>query len=217
MNTSEINCMLRKKYEEQWDNVNLLRNKYKELSSPLLVFLEEGYISQKIRLLIVGQQTNGWNEGSIVNLQNCYRDFKMGQRYIRTPFWNFVHKLEKEFKIERGCIVWTNINRCDYACGKPPSDVWNDLAILNPLLVTEIQAVRPHICIFLTGPNYDKRIKEIFKGVIFNEVKGFEKNQFAKLSHAIMPNETYRTYHPGYLRLSGKEDVVLNAFKSIIK
>jgi len=75
-----------KKYEGQWDNVTLLRNKYKELSSPLLIFLKEGYISQKIRLLIVGQQTNGWSEGSIENLQNCYRDFKMGRNIFALHF-----------------------------------------------------------------------------------------------------------------------------------
>lgn len=67
------------------------------------------------------------------------------------------------------------------------------------LLSKEIGVIKPDAVIMFTGPDYDRYLNFEFAGVKFIEVEGHVPRGFSKLSHPLLPEQTYRTYHPNYL------------------
>ena len=54
---------------------------YPTLEGPFLVSITERYISQKTRLLFIGQQTNSWERTlNIHTQQKFYEDFNFGEK-----------------------------------------------------------------------------------------------------------------------------------------
>ena len=66
------------------------------------------------------------------------------------------------------------------------------------LLSEELAILRPEVCLFLTGPNYDDDIRHKLCDVQFEEFKDFDIRKVAKLKSSFLPSKSYRTYHPGY-------------------
>ena len=65
-------------------------------------------------------------------------------------------------------------------------------------LSEELAILRPEVCLFLTGPNYDDDIRHKLCDVQFEEFKDFDIRKVAKLKSSFLPSKSYRTYHPGY-------------------
>ena len=70
---------------------------------------------------------------------------------------------------------------------------------------------------FINGPNFDHRIKSTFENVDFIEVDGFSTRELSQLKHNSLPEFTFRTYHPNYLRRSGMEEGILEFIANSIK
>ena len=71
-----------------------------DLEGPLLMDLTQ-YWKQPVKLLIIGQETKGWNSEykDIESLKKTYREFNMGEGYYSSPFWNLTRKLESKVGI----------------------------------------------------------------------------------------------------------------------
>jgi hypothetical protein len=69
-------------------------------------------------------------------------------------------------------------------------------------LTREIETLRPSSVVFFTGPYYDDDLRDEFAGLRFEEVDGRDLRQFARLRHDSLPESSFRTYHPGYLKRS---------------
>ena len=65
------------------------------------------------------------------------------------------------------------------------------------MLAEELEAVKPEICVFFTGPNYDKDI-EAKLDVEFLPIQGYGYREFVRLKSAHLPENSFRIYHPGY-------------------
>jgi hypothetical protein len=86
-----------------------------DLAGPFLMSPNPDYYNQPNRLLIIGQQTNGWSN-QIDNLKKQmqqYEDFNVGKEYHASPFWNITRKVEMALDNKPYSCAWTNLNKFD--------------------------------------------------------------------------------------------------------
>lgn len=202
-------------YETHWDEITEIRNKNPGLSAPILVKYPVSYMSQKVKLMIVGQQTQGWCDGGINDLLACYEDFNFGESYYASPFWNITRKIEKILNIDAYAIIWSNLNRCDFNSERPTDKIEKDLMALSKMLAVEIEILEPNIVLFFSGPNFDEHIKSSFSGCCFESVKGFTQRELLRVQHELLPSHAYRVYHPKYMRIRGIEPRFIEYVESI--
>lgn len=117
---NELNKKLEQLYLSQTDNIFKM---YKELnqlgmnsfSYPLLLHVwEEEYSKAPIKLMIIGQETNGWEAvletpDNVISSMKIYEGFNLGRNYNST-FWQWVHKINHMLgNPDINCFVWNNI------------------------------------------------------------------------------------------------------------
>lgn len=202
-------------YKSHFDQIRDLQSRYKALSGPLLIHIPESYFQQKTKLMVVGQQTAGWERGGIDDLLKCYKDFNLGEKYKPTPFWNMIRKMETILSIEPYAIIWSNLNRCDYNRKRPPRKIEKQMPFSSEMLLKEIEILKPDIVWFFTGPSFDEKLDRIFPGIQYQEIACFPKRAAAKLLHEKLPEKSYRSYHPMYLRLRRLEAGMIDFINSI--
>ncbi len=208
--------LLNKLYARYWDDISELRSQYPGLSAPLLIKIPTRYLSQDTKLMIIGQQTQGWGGESIEDALKSYEEFKFGEYYYSSPFWNITRKVERALGVDEYAITWSNLNRCDYNGRRPPAGIENELRAFLPMLVSEIEILKPDIVIFFTGPYFDEHIKQAFNGARFEPAgNAFEERELSRIRHDLLPYHTYRTYHPNYLRRSRIEPRFVDFIKNI--
>jgi hypothetical protein len=89
-------------------------------ANPLLLYVddEEDYRSADIRLMIFGQETNGWYEkadGTIDDIQNLYDGFFNKEECWNYggQFWNglsrFLSSLQAKFPDKKTRMIWNNV------------------------------------------------------------------------------------------------------------
>lgn len=204
-------------YFKYWDNISSLIGDNNGLSRPLLISIPEAYFSQKARLLIVGQQTNNWyRRGSIDDLLERYKGFKNGEEYRSTPFWNVTRKLAERLGTDPSAITWSNLNKCDFNGKRPSEELEQEIYNKFPVLNGEIELLKPNIILFFSGPYYDSHLKRIFPECKFIKVSDFSERKLCQVEHQGLPSNSYRTYHPRYLRTSKHEQKVLDILEAMI-
>lgn len=215
-----MNNRLNQLYIKNNDIINEYRKKHsdKNLHGPLLLNISN-YSSQKIKLMVVGQETFGWNKSlSIVEQRTTYQEFNFGSSYYSSPFWNVIRKLERSLNIEPYAISWSNLNRFDVDCGSPDrTEIAQDIASLDYLVKEEISILKPDVCIFFTNHKYDKRLRDLYQDLVFDNVHRLPKKHFSKLNHPDLPKYTLRAPHPRTIRTQRWEDdfiTVVSQFKN---
>lgn len=210
-----MNAELRKTYAANMQVMASVRTASDRLHGPFLISPSEAYCNAQRRLLIIGQQTNGWCQSDDVDEQlRCYASFDLGRRYYRSPFWRVFHKLERAILGAEYIAAWGNLNRFDFDGRRPPPEIEKRIATLDFLLVRELEILRPNICIWLVGPDFDQRLQAIFQGINIEPVDGWTTRQCCKMKHPLLPERTFRTYHPNALRLLRIEDRVIETIKN---
>jgi len=187
---------------------------------PLLMSPNEKYLKQPNPFLAIGKETFGWKnfnyplkEEGCTELMNFYEDFNLGINYFSSPFWNVIRKIETILGNEPYSCAWTNISKYDQNGDLPDAEHEKIFSLVDDLLIDEIKIIKPKVCVFFTSHYLDYRIQNLFKDVEFLQVDGFGLNQLCRLRHERLPELTFRTYHPRYLRQSGLE----NKFYEIIE
>ncbi|MDD3771842.1 MAG: hypothetical protein PHC38_04205, partial [Weeksellaceae bacterium] len=66
------------------------------------------------------------------------------------------------------------------------------------VIKAEIEILKPHLIIFLTGPNYDGIINDRLSIVKYKKIDGFNERQLAGIEMDSVKC-ALRTYHPNYL------------------
>lgn len=208
-------ALLNEQYEKHFLKIQRLRESNPGLSAPLLIKVPESYFTQAKKLMIVGQQTQGWDLKNIQDLLRNYEEFNFGESYYSTPFWNVIRKIESILGVDTFSIVWSNLNRCDFQRERPDEDLELELHECFPVLREEVEILEPDILLFFSGPDFDQHIYRSFPGCQLSPVPGFEERELARMEHRACPYHAYRTYHPKYLRMSGLESKVLEFVKAI--
>lgn len=184
---------------------------YYGYSYPLLMSEWEGEPTPKA--MFFGQETNGWdwdtvperphNEGEIDYLMSLYNWFNLGKgpKPYNTLIWQYFRLLAE--KLSPGSdhvFFWNNIKKIGKANGKghPEFEVTKlENKYLN-VLADELETIKPEVCVFFTGPNYDEDIRAKLPDVEFLPIEGYESRCFARLKSKHLPESSFRTYHPGY-------------------
>lgn len=183
---------------------------------PLLMSPNSEYQNQNNKLLIIGQETKGWeNYKDIKRQMEVYEGFNFEIKYYSSPFWNVIRKVERGLKNKEYSSAWTNISKFDVDRKRPTGENEKIISRLDNLLIEELKITEPKICLFFTSHTFDYRIKKIFSGVEFVSVPDFEKKILCKLKHKDLPKETYRTFHPRYLRTGKLENKFIEFVKTL--
>ncbi len=172
-----MNDELAELYNSQW---GLLQEEASKLSvnaaNPLLIKVDQKYIDSDIKVMIVGQETDGWhgklNSGGLTveKLMDGYSDyFSQRAMHGKRAFWNrknykyFEEELTKCFVNRNVSFIWNNISK-----------IGNDgRGKANPLIkklernyfnifLSEFKILNPDIVIFTTGSSRDSYIKHHF-------------------------------------------------------
>jgi hypothetical protein len=217
-------------YKKYWKNIVSLKKSDAGLSNPHLICFPDNFEKQRVRLLTIGQQTgpNRWHQDyeinnsidSITGLMDSYYDYYIGCYDNRRIFFQAVRRVESMLNIDRCNSVWSEIDKMDLNGKAANFDTSRKMYDSFPVLKQEIEISKPDVVVFFTGPNYDNNIKYIFKNALFEKVGNHPVRQFSKISHPELPDKTFRTYHPNYLRRSKMWNDVLGehgVLKSILK
>ena len=157
------------------------------------------------RLLIIGQETNGWSGDLIVDSvdtirknMDLYRAFGYGEKYNST-FFQYARNIARSVSGQQ-IFMWTNLNKFGKAsgAGRPCKNVIDNETSHFNILIDEIQIVDPTNIVFLTGPNYDDLIIDRIHGSKIEAVGGFTLREFARVFIPTIKAQAYRLYHPGY-------------------
>jgi len=209
---------LTKLYSSKLNAFKLIRDTFPndDLAGPFLMSPNILYGKQKNKLMIIGQQTKGWSydHKNINNQLEAYEEFNVGENYYASPFWNITRKLEKTLGNDMLSCAWTNLNKFDLDEDRPYGEYEKAIAELDSILIDEIDILKPNICMFYTGPDFDNRLKDIFTGLNFIEIDGWNIRQFCKLGHEKLPENSYRSYHPKSLRIQHLEERFISQMRN---
>ena len=209
-----INVKLRKLYEEKWI---ILENKAKEIaeiSHPLLIKVdEEKFTNSDIKILIFGQETDGWfdkfpnkNIDEIMNEYHQYLTYSNDKD--RRPFWNNISKIGKTTR------------------GEPTGAIRNIENKYFNIIVPEIEILKPDIIIFTTGYKRDwyfeeklGKVKFIHPRLVFSDANNegvITERMVSKVQLEKFPNIiAVRTEHPN--RRTLEKQIILDTIIEMIE
>ncbi|RGP11882.1 hypothetical protein DXB27_20575 [Parabacteroides gordonii] len=195
---------------------------------PLLLKVnEERYNNADLKVMVFGQETNGWEHQvcpivtpveqsseiidiTVKGFMDYYRKFLDGWG-INSPFWHYLKRIQNTLSVSLPDktieIVWNNI----YKIGNKEKGKNRPVKLIRDfengyfnLIREEIEILKPDVIIFLTGPNYENRVKKIFPIVssipLVSSIRQEELSKF-QFENGV---SAYRTSHPNYLQLSKK-------------
>jgi len=222
---SELNSDLREVYSsldifKAVDDYNKnVENETEKSAYPLFIKANEDYEKADIKLMIFGQETNGWGltYGSVVAADEVTNEY---DKFFNTKYC-YTHDGTKEYpKID---YLWNNIVKleCDKENFPDPHENHDPLydnivqPHLNKLINEEIKILKPNYIIFFTGKNYDSVLNDVFNMPEKKSVEGFDDDKLY-LCEFIIPGikKAFRTN----ARLSGlKQERQRNVDKCINK
>jgi len=178
-----MNDKLKELYESKWEGLLSEASKLKpEAANPLLIKVDPSYPKADIKVMVVGQETDGWYgklnsaDKTVDMLMNGYFEYfyqisKNGKNRGNRAFWNrknfryFECELSKYFKDKSISFVWNNISKIGNA-GKNKGKAHGDIKALErshfSVIKSEFEILKPDIVIFTTGSSRDSYIKYHF-------------------------------------------------------
>lgn len=203
-----INDQLETFYSNCLDDLTEFPSKFKSenLHGPLLIKVGK-YVDEPIKLMVVGQETYGWDQSLTIQDQLLsYESFNFGAQYKSTPFWNIIRKVECSLGVSPFAIAWSNLNRFDQNIGAPEGKVLDQITQFDYILKKEIKILNPDVCIFFTNHKYDDRLMQMYEGLVFEHIDSLPEKHFARLIHPSLPSITIRAPHPKTIRIQSWED-----------
>ena len=205
----------------------------KDLSSPLFIkFADDRKVeSADLRVMFFGQETLGWEKGSIDDVMEVYRiffnDFNeypqapeghcWQKQKLSSPFWRVLDQMKAEIggrlPGKQISYIWNNVVKACYKGYKLPSGVYAAFRDVNrKLILGEIEIIKPDVMVFFTGGrSSDHKIDDVF-----NNGEGFDKevieidgntDVFAKAPLPIF-GDAYISYHPRRLSRKNREFII---------
>ena len=223
---NEMAIKLLELYKAKWDvcHDNILMRM--ECALPFLMVPTDAYCNSLKKIMIIGQETNSW-AGELdnheyqtpENLMKLYDLFINLKQVYSSPFWDFVNKIETNVSIDTQIII-NNLVKIGKREGTGCDENINNLILQNfNILLEEINILKPDMLILLTGPDYDKYIKNFVGYFDFCEVNSsFICREFAQIKFANMELPVaYRCYHPKHLRMARNFDNYLKIILDLIR
>lgn len=219
-----MNDQLKLLYEKYWDSfiTNVYKATMKEgkpiCAYPFLIQATKHYINASKRVMICGQETQVWgiefhnpdltNQSDLLQLYNKFvnKNHEEGLREkpgYNSPYWNFQWKIISASP-EIGFVTQNLVKVGKYASAGCDNTIYELTKKYFPVWKDELKILKPDCILFLTGPHYDQRIREIvgeFKTMAIDGTDGFLDELI--FNDPTMP-KAYRTYHPRFLQSKKK-------------
>ena len=212
---SEVNQKLLKLFESKWEAVDKVYNALQgeeEWAVLHLACVPPNYEKMKYKILIVGQENDGWGieDNARLSMFATLDFLNSKDDNDRRPFFSFPYKFCKSINnledikdSKKTYFTWVNLREFSFdetpktSLGKEAqSMIDNEFNILEE----EIKIINPDIVLFLTGPDYDFDIEKQLKGVVFKTVENYHIREFARVEHEALPKNSFRIYHPNRIR-----------------
>jgi hypothetical protein len=216
-----MNEQLLKLYSSKWRGLSaaittILEDDILDIkpANPLLLYIkkEEDYKTADIRLMVFGQETNGWyDEGANMEaVRGNYDNFFNGEKCwgYGGQFWNgvsrFLSSLQSKYPDKRIRAIWNNIVKIGKQSEKgfPPDYIYEIEREFFHVIPDELQILKPNVVLFLTGPNYDSIIADNFGELKHEALTIFPERELSEVSLDGV-DFAFRTYHPNYLWRKG--------------
>lgn len=217
------------KYQEEWFEEifepYIKENPNANISYPFLTGVMEQYIDSDKRIMIIGQETNGWNiykpDWTIQDSRQWTIDYlcyqlkyytnadlkeKFGRRNS-SPFWSFF----KAFSNKGIVPCWNNVDKAQRNISGKTASLTEEIEIaLNQklpytnktLLQKEIEILKPNAIVFITGPSYRVTMEKALN-LKENSLSGYEptySNGCMNISNPVnLEAPTFWTYHPRHI------------------
>ncbi|SDM41166.1 Uracil DNA glycosylase superfamily protein [Daejeonella rubra] len=192
----------------------------KKATNPFFITIPDDYGSYSNRIMIFGQETNGWcNEcgnnseysNSLDKSIEIYRKFYLngGINSYSGPFWNEFKRIRKAIQEHKNTVfLWNNVNKIG-RIGKGNIKEINEIQFRYfQLIRDEIELLKPNVIVFLTGSDYDYFIE--------NNFGKFKQTEISDSIWEISFNDdrlksikSFKTYHPNALYFKGKNRTVI--------
>lgn len=205
-------------YSSKWDNLMsaikpILEDEKLDIkpANPLLLSIheEEAYKNADIRIMIFGQETNSWYDkrGATIDAVQSLYDvfFNQGECWSYSgQFWNgisrFITSIQKKFPDKKIRLVWNNIVKIGRQGDKgfPPNYIYEIEREKFHVIPSELEILKPNVVLFLTGPNYDRILKDNFGELEYEALPNYSQRQLSRVFLKDVPF-SFRTYHPNYL------------------
>lgn len=224
------------KYQQLSDNImrynSSVSNLNNRASNPLMLKINEDWQNADVKVMIFGQENNFWGGecdnggavfcGKVNEVIDIYETFYLNKKRKYGPYWNEFNRIinKTTTREKKVAFLWNNIVKigrlgmgCVPAIHKITNEDFNVIA-------AEIRILKPNILIFLTGPDYDIKIKDALGDYTKNEIKGYDQQQMCEIKFDTDYDLALcvRTHHPNYLYFQGKpfKDGVINEIISNI-
>jgi len=206
-----MNEELKKLYSNKWNDL-ITNSKDTDATYPLLIKVNEEYQNADIKVMIVGQETDGWcglleeHKKNIDSVQKTYFNYlyKSKDKYKR-PFWNrknfkyFQEELTNIFSTKKVALIWNNVSKIGKnSRGKPSAKIENLEKQYFDIFEEELKILKPNIIIFTTG---NRRIP-----IEHHKIKNTKEEPVAQIEFKKYPDiVAVRTYHPNAQIKGGKK------------
>lgn len=229
-----INKELEKLYNKHW--ASLVENANgKKSAHPLLIKVNNEYQDADIKVMIIGQETDGWNgsfeekKKSIHALMDDYYNYfyniattdslkKRLTKKHKRPFWNkknfkyFQEKLQKEFPEKKISFIWNNVSKIGKLDSGKQTDTIKQFEeeYFKDVFQQEIEILKPNVMIFTIGNRHIP--------VQHNSLKNIKEEQVSEVIFDEFPNIfAVRTYHPNARIQGGKKHLKEQVFEMIVQ
>ncbi|MCK9169758.1 MAG: hypothetical protein M0P01_05025 [Treponema sp.] len=196
---------------------------------PLFLYANDEYLKADLKIMVFGQETYGWecrkskDEKDASDYSKCtdVKDIIANYKWVfsnkdseyatngkscRGVFFQEMRLLTSKVKRldenKKVAAIWNNVNKLGQDSAGTGQDIYSTITkvYFNKLVEKEIEILKPSVCIFLSGPNYDDIIADVLPDTEWIEQQGLDKRQFALLKLNKFPGIlALRTYHPRYL------------------
>lgn len=202
-------------------------NNIEKATNPLLIQVNENWKLADFKIMIVGQETNGWCHEcgnsqefnpNINKSIEVYNNFYLKGNGYRSPFWNEFNRIRKNINPNKKvAFSWNNLIKIGKV-GVGNSHKINQIkeTYFNVLL-EEIEILKPNCIIFFTGPNYNNFIEKYIGKNKTTPIVEFNSNELSIVEFENL-NSLFclKTYHPNYLYRSGLRLKVINKIIELI-
>jgi hypothetical protein len=180
-----------------------------DMSWPFLVCASPSYAAARVRLMIVGRETNGWGDGppgaslpieTVEQGMRIYRNFDLGRGYHSSAFWTFGQQLVRTLNAPEGPdFVTSNAFRLDERDTTPGPVLQASLSAADRnerpgLLRREITILQPHVLVLAAGPEADEALSEQLP-----ELGDLGMGPITQLDGAELAPIIFRCWHPSGL------------------
>ncbi len=199
-------------YNSKWNSL-VANSKDTDATYPLLIKVNDEYQNADIKVMIVGQETDGWcgvleeNKKDINSVQETYFNYLYKSKdKNRRPFWNrknfkyFQEELKKKFLSKKVAFIWNNVSKIgmNYS-GEATEKVKNLEKEYFNVFEDELKILKPDIIIFTIG---NRTIPMKYKQ---NEI--IEKMPISEINFLDYQNiVAVKTYHPNARIKGGKKE-----------